>query len=126
MSESNESNEPAPVAPIRERCATCAYRAGTEASRSKSTLLTAKLCALAAEPFYCHEERLAPGADDSVRTVVCAGHTAAVLALGDVPDWQRALAVSMLTLMEEVDERPADFDTDRKCVTAIRRMIGLD
>lgn len=107
----------------RERCLTCAYRSGTEASASKSTQLTAQLCVLSGEPFYCHEEVVAPGAE---RVLVCAGHLAATAALGPVPEWRGALAASMLTLMEEADERPEDFDSDRKCVTAIRRMVGLE
>lgn len=109
----------------RERCLTCAYRSGTKASASKSTQLTAQLCALSGEPFYCHEEMIPLGADDSARTVVCAGHEAAVLALGDIPDWQCALAASMLaqicgTCYDPLGEAPDLRFSERVARHAVR------
>ena len=40
----------------KERCGTCAYRPGTEASRSEFTLMKANLCMDAGEVFLCHED----------------------------------------------------------------------
>lgn len=40
---------------LHEKCATCAFRPGTEASKSANTLLKAQLCALTGELFLCHE-----------------------------------------------------------------------
>ena len=38
-----------------DKCATCAFRLGTEASRQPLTVLKARLCAQIGEPFYCHD-----------------------------------------------------------------------
>ena len=108
---------------MKERCATCAYRPGTEASRDETTLLTARLCAIAGEPFFCHEEQVSHGEE---RQEVCAGFLAAVEAQGPEPEWRRDVADGMLRLMEEAAEHPADFDTDAKAAAKIRAVLGLD
>jgi hypothetical protein len=43
---------------MAERCATCAFRAGTDASRSPITQLRAKLCIISGDYFLCHESPL--------------------------------------------------------------------
>jgi hypothetical protein len=47
------------------RCATCAYRPGTEASKCERTLVKAKLCLISGELFLCHE--------DPARIAICRG-----------------------------------------------------
>lgn len=39
-----------------ERCATCAYRKGTEANLTPSTTLLATLCEMSGDTFSCHED----------------------------------------------------------------------
>lgn len=39
---------------IQERCHDCAFREGTEASRSEITQIKARLCLETMEPFNCH------------------------------------------------------------------------
>lgn len=41
---------------LRDRCLTCAYREGTEASKSPNTVLKAALCLETGEPFLCHSD----------------------------------------------------------------------
>lgn len=40
------------------KCATCAFRPGTDAAKSRSTQLKAKLCIESGEEFLCHESPL--------------------------------------------------------------------
>lgn len=40
---------------MKEKCDTCAFRPGTQANRSALTVLKARLCAQAGQPFHCHE-----------------------------------------------------------------------
>jgi hypothetical protein len=37
-------------------CATCAFRPGTEASRSEHTVVLARLCVEGGREFHCHEK----------------------------------------------------------------------
>ena len=69
----DEAEEEASETP-RARCATCAFRAGTEANRHPLTLLTATGCVISGEPFYCHEGL---ESDDADPTTACAGWAAA-------------------------------------------------
>jgi hypothetical protein len=39
-----------------ERCATCAFREGTQANLSELTQIKIRRCMDTAEPFYCHED----------------------------------------------------------------------
>ena len=60
-----DAEKPAPDA--GGPCATCAFRAGTEANRTMHTMLLAALCVEGVTPFDCHEHPR-----------VCRGWTAAV------------------------------------------------
>jgi hypothetical protein len=69
-----------------ERCSTCAYRPGTEASGNDADpgLTRVRLALLdAAQPFYCHEgpggRELAPEVPDAERRL-CIGHADALTA----------------------------------------------
>ncbi len=55
-------------------CATCAFRAGTEANQAPHTMLLARLCVEGARAFHCHE-----------RPQLCRGYVAAANLRG-VPD----------------------------------------
>jgi len=45
----------AEIETMSEKCATCAFRSGTKASRNSLTVLKARLCAQIGQPFQCHE-----------------------------------------------------------------------
>lgn len=57
---------------MQEKCATCAFRSGSQASLSPLTIMQAQLCAEIPEMFLCHE---AHAAGDEV---ACAGWTSAL------------------------------------------------
>lgn len=56
-------------------CATCAFRPGTEAASMEHTVVLARLCVEATEPFLCHEQ-----------PQLCRGWIAAVNLRGPMPD----------------------------------------
>lgn len=60
-----------------ERCATCAFRLGTEANGSPATLMDATKCVLERVPFFCHEHARP-----------CAGFAAMVLTRPVVAPWE--------------------------------------
>ena len=63
-----------------EKCPTCAYRPGTEASRDEGDPLlakTRKALLEACQPFYCHDPRYR----FEGHRVMCAGHVDAMNAL---------------------------------------------
>lgn len=103
----------------RERCATRAYRAGTEASRNEHTVMTAKLCVMSGEAFFCHEP-LGPGGEP---TRLCVGFEAARVAQAAQPEWRASTADTMLHLLEMAEDDASQFDTDEKYIAAIRRLI---
>lgn len=43
--------------PLRPRCGTCAFRAGTKPNQMGGTVLDALKCAMEGKPFYCHETK---------------------------------------------------------------------
>lgn len=61
-----------------ERCASCAFRAGTVPNGCLQTQLDAMKCVLEHKPFYCH-------ATEKPGTNVCAGWFASVQAVKDEP-----------------------------------------
>lgn len=53
-----EINRSGPLASGRERCNTCAFRAGTYAGGSPSTTMDALKCVMEGVPFLCHDDHL--------------------------------------------------------------------
>lgn len=97
---------------VNDRCATCAFRPGTEASRDPTTLLMARLCLLGGDIFQCHEIERAGEP--------CAGFLAAKIALPEPPGWQQQTSAAMLDLLAEAVAHPVDFDSEEKIVARIR------
>lgn len=73
-------------------CATCAFRAGSEANRTEHTVMLARLCVEGFRPFHCHEHphacrgwiaainlRGAPETEEERRWSIVAGDAADVL-----------------------------------------------
>ncbi len=102
-------NETTEADPSPDRCATCAYRSGTDASRTPTTVMLARLCVLSGEPFSCHE-----------RPDVCAGHAAAVASrqkAGIVePEWRRLLYLEMSEVLVDAANGPALSDAEAAAV----------
>ena len=57
----------------RERCQTCAFRAGTVPNGCEATLMDAIKCVVEAIPFYCHEQL----DREKEPTALCAGYVLA-------------------------------------------------
>lgn len=95
------------------RCATCAFRPGTEASRSELTLVKAQLCLISGTVFHCHE---APGWEP------CAGYLAALPAHQNEPEWRQDFALEMLDLIEEA-ERAGSGWTEQRTIEFIRAAV---
>lgn len=71
-----------------ERCATCAYREGTEAANTPSTVFLAELCVMSGETFNCHEDhRPCRGWANEVQRQQAAGERPKA--------WQRRVAAVM-------------------------------
>lgn len=105
----------------RDRCATCAFRPGTEASETPGTMLTAQLCVLSGERFECHETDRAGEP--------CIGWQRAVEARGAIPEWRRKAGAAMLALLRDADHCPERFDSDEQIATEVEvafREAGLD
>lgn len=83
----------------REKCQTCAFRVGTEANKSKLTLIKASLCADTGTPFLCHE--------DTPLEVMCSGFTDMfanrVNSIRDQPQWKNELAGHLLEVIDEAE-----------------------
>lgn len=87
------------------RCEGCAFNANTNASRSATTRLKARLCVEAREPFHCHEEvhaLMRQGLPQSealalAEPPLCAGYVEAVAAreangfYEEQEEWHRAV-----------------------------------
>lgn len=58
---------------IPDRCATCAFRAGTLPNGCPSTVMDALKCIIEGHPFLCHT-----GMRDGEATAVCAGYLVTV------------------------------------------------
>lgn len=90
---------------IAERCATCAFRPGTDAANSPLTQLKVKLCIMAGKYFICHESPL---------EAWCAGIADAITAKfhkdGTVGSdaWKEKVANELLDVIDEV-ERTKDL-----------------
>jgi hypothetical protein len=77
------------------RCATCAFRVGTDANGSPQTLMDAVKCAAERVPFYCHEAMSAEqdaawrrGEDlPGNMTKLCAGWRAMLSPVAHVAPW---------------------------------------
>lgn len=57
----------------RERCKTCAFRAGTVPNGCEATVMDALKCIVEKVPFYCHEQVDA----EKEPTMLCAGYVLA-------------------------------------------------
>jgi hypothetical protein len=84
-----------------ERCLTCAYRDGTEASKSEATLLKARLCMESGELFLCHA--------DPSRRAICKGWVDAFavrLHSGKLQQdpWRRELAAAMAQSITDAED----------------------
>jgi hypothetical protein len=96
------------------RCATCAFRPGTEASRTETTVLMARLCLMSGETFECHE-----------RTAPCAGFLYALNARQPEPEWCQAVAGELLDL--QLNEAHLMDWSEERIVAEIRgRLTALD
>lgn len=122
-----------------EKCGTCAFRAGTEASESPFTLLKARLSAENGEPFYCHEPmetlmkaepglplseaidylrgegemRLCGGAARLMDRLAAQGH------FERDEEWRQLVRRALLELIHRAETEPG-FDLDE---TAFRQML---
>lgn len=90
-----------------ERCQTCAFRAGTRASQSPTTLLKAKLCIISGSDFICHE---------SARPAWCAGVMDAIEAQTRngtrPPDWHPDVALKLLDVLSHAEGNPSASDAE--------------
>lgn len=88
---------------MTERCAGCAFSPGTEANGRPLTLLQAKLCVAAANPFYCHENIDASGVPfEGEELEPCAGYVAAVEQLERRGHYARQTATERGTLLDQI------------------------
>ena len=90
---------------MKKRCGDCAFSPESEAYGCESTRLTAELCVLSGEPFYCHradaEGHVRPRLDDRGEAVLCRGFVDAFSARGPESDWQAAVASESLRILED-------------------------
>lgn len=85
------------------RCDDCAFRPGTEASKSERTVMLAQLCAEAGELFTCHR-----------REGICAGYAAELNRLGAEwfaaqPEWKMALRRELIDLIHRAGDGELDL-----------------
>lgn len=105
----------------KERCDTCAFREGTEASKDEITRLKVSLCLQSRTPFNCHE---APGGIAGL--VVCRGFLDAITASPEKPniaEWKQDLAGRLLEVIENVETDPDRFADGAAIETQIRNVI---
>lgn len=90
---------------MKARCGDCAFTPGTEAHGCEPTQVTADLCVLSGEPFYCHragkDGAIEARTDGSGEPVLCRGFVEAFTAQGPVKEWQAAVASECLRVMED-------------------------
>ena len=88
---------------MSERCAGCAFSAGTEANGRPLTLLQAKLCVAAAHPFYCHENIDESGDPfEGEQLELCAGYQAAVRQLELRGHYARQTVAERYALQDQI------------------------
>lgn len=84
---------------MADRCATCAFRAGTDAARSPLTQHKARACLATGTPFLCHESPI---------PAMCSGWTDALMkqmAAGEViPEWRRQVSLAILDAIEVAED----------------------
>jgi hypothetical protein len=90
--------------PMPVRCAGCAFTKGTEANRSDITRLTAEICVLSDEPFYCHANAV-DNALPAGQERLCRGFVESLAVRGPVQPWQVAVGLEALCIVQEAEDR---------------------
>jgi len=102
---------------MKNHCATCAFRNGTEANKDDLTQQKVELCIGSGTPFFCHEE--------GTSHHLCAGFANALDAKvkrGDYKpedQWRRDVQVGLLALITEAEE----FDCTPEEIDAMLRRV---
>lgn len=94
----------------KERCATCAFREGTVASKNRLTVLKAQLCLKTGGHFLCHEAPMV--LRDSV---LCRGYVDALTVTMGRPieaEWKRLLYSKLLGVIDKYEDDPDNFSDD--------------
>lgn len=112
-----------------KHCGDCAFLEGTEAHGEEMTRITAELCVMSGEPFYCHRKddagKLVARPDGEGGAVLCRGFVDAFVAQGPPKDWQAAVSSECLRIMEEaIDGRIATAEEINKRVLAAGAQEG--
>lgn len=85
---------------MADKCATCAFRPGTAASKTDTTLMKARLCIESGEPFLCHKSPLeawCAGAADVLESRYNAGKEIET-------GWKQGLKLILTDLICEVED----------------------
>jgi hypothetical protein len=93
---------------MREKCATCAFRPGTEAANSPLTPVKARLCIKTCTPFLCHEspiDAMCAGAADAMTVMHENGQWA------QTPEWKRKVLLACLDAIQDVEDGKANAET---------------